>query len=134
MSTYAQIADGLVTRLVTISGLRAVDHPTPNPEPPVAVVVPGPNLFDQTYRNGLTESNWTVRVLVARGDERSAAERLYGYLDPSGSSSVKAAIEGDPTLGGIVDTLHVTGFDEPSVFTYGAGQLLGVDFNIVVHH
>jgi hypothetical protein len=139
MTTFIQVADGLVTRLQTITSLanRSDPYPNPNPNPPCALVVPGANEFDLTYNDGspagLTEQAWTIRVLVGRGDDRSAARRLYAYMDASGSDSVKTAIEGDRTLGGLVDEACVTGFEEPSIFQYGSGLLLGVDFNVTVN-
>lgn len=132
MSTFSQVADALTSALATISGLRAFAYPHPDPPVPCAVVVPGANELDQTYGD-LIEQTWTVRVLVGRGDDRDAAERLYEFLDPTGASSIKAVIEASAAVAAVCDDVAVTGFAEPAVFTYGAGLLLGVDFTVIVH-
>jgi methylmalonyl-CoA mutase N-terminal domain/subunit len=135
VSTYSTVADKLVAALETIATLqdRAYPYPTPNPSTPCAVVVPAPTEFERTYASDDPEQTWTVRVLVGRGDDRSAAQRLYAYLDPTGASSIKAAIEADPTLGGTCDEVWVQGFEEPSIFNYDTGALLGVDFTVIVN-
>ena len=130
--TYQQVAEGLATRLATISGVNAFAYPAPNPPVPAAIVAPGPSEYDQTFRNSLTRISFVVRMLVGRADDDTAADSLYAYLDPTGSSSVKAAIEGDKTLGGVVDDACVTRHDTPGLFDYGGQPLLGVEFTVEV--
>lgn len=131
--SYASIAAGIATRVKTITALaqRCDTYPNPNPQTPWAVVVPKETSLDDDHGDGTT-SNWTVRVLVARADDRAAAASLYDYM-PGGSKDVAAALEADPTLGGSVDTITGLSHDEPAVYQYGSGQLLGVNFNFTAH-
>ena len=54
--------------------------------------------------------------------ESAGQTKLDGYLASTGSTSVKAAIEGDVTLGGAVQTLRVTNA------TAGSVQVASTDY------
>jgi len=99
---------GLKTRLATITGLRVWDSIPDQVTPPGAVVGQLDFTFDIDNARGLDIANVDVYVIVQRMDARSGQNKLDGYLAGSGSSSIKAAIEGDRTLGGTVNTLRVT--------------------------
>ena len=88
MASISQIRTGLATRLGTISGLRTSAFMPDNPNPPVAIV--------------------NVLVIVGRVDERTAQSNLDAYVSSTGSSSIKLAIEGDKTLGGVVFDTRVS--------------------------
>jgi hypothetical protein len=102
MGSVASIRDGLKTRVATISGLNVFDVLPQTFVTPAAVVRPGDPLiiFDQTMGRGSDDFVFTVTIYVSLVDETSAQDALDAYLAGSGSSSVKAAIEGDGTLGG----------------------------------
>jgi hypothetical protein len=51
---------------------------------------------------GLDKWTFTVQAFVALASDIGAQVKLDAFLAPSGSQSVKAAIEADGTLGGIV--------------------------------
>ena len=104
-----QVRDGLKTRLQTITGLRAYDLIPDTVVPPCAVVGQLDFTFDIDNARGLDQAQVDVLVIVQRFSERAGQDKLDAYLAGSGSTSIKAAIEGDRTLGGTVNTLRVTG-------------------------
>lgn len=133
MASLSSIRTGLQTRLATISGLNAYDRAPGTVTTPAAFPMPGTIEFDETMSRGSDLYTFRVRLLVQRSTETYAQEDLDAYLAGSGSSSVKAAIEGDGTLGGVADWTRVT-----SVLGYGdikhAGiDYLGADFNVEVN-
>jgi hypothetical protein len=105
----SQVRDGLKTRLQTITGLRAYDLIPDTVVPPCSVVGQLDFTFDIDNARGLDQAQVDVLVIVQRFSERAGQDKLDGYLAGSGASSIKAAIEGDRTLGGTVNTLRVTG-------------------------
>jgi hypothetical protein len=105
--SLSSLRSGLATRLETISGLRTSAYVPPDPMPPVAIVVPTGIIFDSTFARGSDEYEFTVLILVGSVDDRVSQSTMDAYCDPSGSGSVKAAIEGDKTLGGVAFTCRV---------------------------
>ncbi len=118
----SQVRDGLKTRLLTISGLRAYDLIPDTVTPPAAVVGQLDFTFDIDNARGLDQAQVDVLVIVQRFSERSGQDLLDAYLAGSGAGSIKAAIEGDRTLGGAVNTLRVTGAEA------GTYESQGVEF------
>ena len=110
--TIEQIMDGIEARLATISGLRVSDVSPSQINPPCAIVgVPPVTNYHATFGSGrMTLDDITVTVLVSATLDRIGQKKLAGYANPTGSTSVKAAIEGDKTLGGVVDDCIVTSF------------------------
>jgi hypothetical protein len=110
----SQVRDGLKTRLQTISGLRCYDLVPDQVNPPAAVVGQLDFTFDIDNARGLDQANVDVIVIVQRFSERAGQNRLDAYLAGSGAGSIKAAIEGDRTLGGACQTLRVTAAESGS--------------------
>ena len=105
----SQVRDGLKTRLQTISGLRVYEV-IPEPiTPPCAIVGQLDFTFDIDNARGLDQANVDIYVIVQRFSERAGQDKLDGYLAGTGATSIKAAIEGDRTLGGTCQTLRVIG-------------------------
>jgi hypothetical protein len=101
------VRDGLKTRLQTITGLRAFDLIPEVPTPPCAIVGQLDFTFDIDNARGLDQAYVDIYVIVQRFDARSGQDKLDAYLAGSGAGSIKAALEGDRTLGGAVQTLRV---------------------------
>jgi hypothetical protein len=105
----SQVRDALKTRLQTISGLRVYEL-IPEPiTPPCAIVGQLDFTFDIDNARGLDQANVDIYVIVQRFSERAGQDKLDGYLAGTGATSIKAAIEGDRTLGGTCQTLRVIG-------------------------
>ncbi len=119
----SQVRDGLKTRLQTISGLRCYDLVPDQVNPPAAVVGQLDFTFDIDNARGLDQANVDVIVIVQRFSERAGQNRLDAYLAGSGAGSIKAAIEGDRTLGGACQTLRVTSAESGSYESNGSNFL-----------
>ena len=106
------VRDNMKTALQAVSGLRVLDTLPDSANIPTngALVVVG--LLDMTYdftlNRGFDSATLSVLVIVGRMSESAAQDRLDGYLQSSGATSIKTAIEADKTLGGAVQTLRVT--------------------------
>ena len=105
----SEVRDGLKTQLQAIEGLRVYDLIPDLVTPPCAIVGQLDFTFDINNARGLDQAQCDVFVIVQRFSERAGQDKLDAYLSGSGTSSIKAAIESDRTLGGTVDTLRVTG-------------------------
>ena len=132
MATLTEIRTGLATRCATISGLRTSATMPEQPQPPVAIVQPETVQYDLNARNGLTQYNMIVTVVVSRADARSAQNKVDEFVAPTGSSSIKAAIEGDRTVGGKVNTLRVVSVSNYTMLDTLEVPYLGVDFSVEV--
>lgn len=106
MASAKAIRDALVTRLDTIDGLRALPRMPDSITPPAAFVQLVAVPFDSSMGRDSDDLEFKVQVLTSRASDRGE-DALYDYIDGSGAGAVKAAIEGDPTLGGLVDFLTV---------------------------
>jgi hypothetical protein len=132
VSTISGIRTGLATRLATIAGLRTSSYIPDQINPPVAVVMPSKITFDRAMHRGLDEYEFTVMVLVGRADERVAQTLLDDYCNPTGTSSIKTAVEGDRTLGGVVSDLRVTEMRGISPVLVGDTTYLTAEFVVSV--
>lgn len=112
-STITSLMSGIETRLETITGLRAKDTSPDSVEIPsgggFAVVGLPPDIeYHSTMGNGRFRPEFTVTVLVSAAAPRRVGQLLLAaYMNPAGSTSVRAAIEGDTTLGGAAEDCKV---------------------------
>ena len=104
----SEVRDGLKTNLQDIDGLRVYDLVPDVIVPPCAIIGQLDFTFDLDNARGLDSANVDVMVVIQRFSERTGQDKLDLYLSGSGDYSIKAAIESDRTLGGVVDTLRVT--------------------------
>ena len=93
-----EIMAALADRLKTIEGLRAYGYPVESVTPPAAIVTwPSTYTFDATYGRGHDDLELFVVVFVGRPrDNKATLDRLAGYLEGAGPSSVKAVLEQEP--------------------------------------
>lgn len=126
------VMDGIATRLETIADLNVYAYPSHNPAAPAAVVTfPEEFEYDLTMGRGSDQAVFPVHVLVSMVSDRSARDQLADYMSGDGVSSVKRAIELDPTLAGAADSTRVASVSV-SVMTVGAVDLLAATFQIDV--
>ena len=133
MPTMTELRDGLKNRLATISGLRTTATIPDQVNPPIAIVSLDTIAFDQAFRRGLDEYRFTITVVVGRISERTAQTKLDGYLAPTGSTSIKTAIEGDTSLGGKAQTLRVTEMTGLSSAAEAEDIYLTATFSVTVY-
>lgn len=101
----------LKTALQSISGLRVFDYVPDSTNVPTnnafAIVGQLNMNYDYTLNRGFDSATCNIIVIVGRMSEKDGQARLDGLLQSSGSTSIKAAVEADKTLGGAVQTLRV---------------------------
>jgi hypothetical protein len=66
-------------------------------------------------------------------DERSAQNKLDGYCNPTGSTSIKTAIQSDRTLGGQAFDCRVTNLRSYQSVTVGDTTYLAGEFVVQVY-
>jgi hypothetical protein len=133
MPTLSEIRTGIVTNLGTISGLRTSAYVPDEPKPPIAIIFPENVSFDTAFGRGLDTYAFTIQLIVSKISDRNAQSNLDGYCNPSGASSVKAAVESDKTLGGLVQDLRVTEARDYRAATINENTYLTVTFAVTVY-
>jgi hypothetical protein len=127
-----EIRTGLANNLSTISGLRvSIDIPD-NPNPPQAVIAVENVVFDNAFKQGLTQYNFTISLIASRVSERNAQRKLDAYTS-NGEQSVKLAIESDKTLGGNAYDVRVTEMTNIGTVILGEVIYLAADFAVIVY-
>jgi hypothetical protein len=84
-------------------------------------------------RGGLVTHIFVVSVVVGRSAERTAQRALDGFLSYEGATSVRAALEADRSLGGVVQNLLVESASNISTMDGNDATYLMVDFRVVVY-
>ena len=133
-ATLAQIRAGLNTRLATISNIQTYAYLPGVPSLPCAFVA-GPRdvNYHQAMADGMSEWTMVLWVLVSNATPTVESQTdLDAFVSPTGSSSVKAAVEGDTTLGGIVADTVVDSSDGYSFYVTEGGSYLGAQFVVRV--
>ncbi len=132
MTSLTDLRTGLANRLTTITGLRSSAYIPDNPQPPVAVVMPGRIQYDTAFGRGSDEYSFTIMLIVGRVADRASQTTLDAYCESSGTRSVKAAIEGDRTLGGKALDCRVTEMTNQGSLSIGDVTYHTADFNVSV--
>ena len=135
MASVAAIADGLKARLATISGLRAYSYQPEQLNPPFGFPVLNGVTYHRTMGmgNAATQYDWTVYVVVGRYVDRVSHQNLDGFLSPTGATSIRAALEGDLTLGGACSDLIVSSSANVSALEQDDAEFLQVSFSVTVY-
>lgn len=126
---YGQIRDALADALRGIPGVIVYPRWKGAVSPPCLVVGGPENLdYDTTMGRGGDTYRVLVRGFVGRGDDEAAQARLDEWLDSAGLRSVKAAVERDATLGGVVDYARVVQGRNYGDYDVGDVKLLGFEW------
>ena len=133
MAGLTDLRDGLVENLSTIVGLRVSAYTPDNPNPPIAVVMPSSVSYDDVFKGGMQTYVFNVLVIVGRVDERTAQSNLDAYVSSTGTSSIKLAIEGDKTLGGVVFDTRVTEMRNYGQLPVGEVTYLTAEFTVLCY-
>lgn len=130
------IKEGLKTRLETIDALKGKVYSfvPGTQEPPSVTIIPGvfvpgdakPAItYSRHFGGGDQAYVFTLQLVVSRASDRQAILDLDEFISPSGPKSIKAAIEGDDTLGGAVSFAHVERVIQYGVLTWNQLQFFG---------
>jgi len=123
----------MAVNLATITGLRTSDFVPDDPKPPVAVVMPPTITYDKAFGRGLDEYEFIVTVIVGRQSERSAQRLLDSLCAPTGSGSIKTAMESDRTLAGNIQDLRVTEMRRITSIIINETTYLSAEFTVQVY-
>ena len=126
--------DGLAAQLNTIAGLRVYElPPEAAPELPAAIILQGEPFA--SYGNSLGAPDvkllFEALVLVRSGDGGQAWSELEPFLESTGASSVKAAVDGD--LGGSADWARVTRVIQAGPMIHNRASYWGATFRIEIY-
>lgn len=133
MATVAQLITGLETRLATIEGLRVTGfHADKVSVPAGAVGLPDSIDYDTTMARGIDSYVFTIRIYVTRAEDRNSQATLGTYLSPTGAMSVKAAVEGDRTLGCTGTDCRVSDAGGIGVYEVGGQNYAGAELIVRV--
>lgn len=133
MASLTAVRNGLKERAETISRVTGYARPVGEVNVPAVVVMPGQIVFDDTMERGSDLLSFTLVLLVADSDSDLAQQQLDDYLAGSGDKSLKAAIEGDQTLGGVADWTVVKGVQAYGLIEYSGRQYVGARLPVEVN-
>jgi hypothetical protein len=131
MATVQEIREGIDDRLATIAGLRHSPNVPTVVNPPHAFVKRRTTTFGVSM-DGEDDTTFAVTVLVSWADQVAAQKALDGFLASTGATSIKAAIDVDPTLDGIVDYAHATLVEEERITLVNSVEYLAADIVVEV--
>ena len=133
MANLQDIMQGVEVRLATIPGLRVSDTVPGQVNPPQAFVgVPPVDSYVTSLGGPRPTLAPTVTVLVSAAVDRTGQLALAAYADPSGPSSIPAAIAADSTLGGVVGGCQVRSFRPLNLEEVGVIGYFGGEFTLRV--
>jgi len=132
LADLAAIRAGIARNLSAIPDVQVSAYLLANPTPPLLQVVPGEIEWDLAYARGLDKIMLKVQAFVALTEDIGSQVTLDKYLNGSGPLSVKAAVESDETLGGIVGTCQVTNTGAVQLYTGGQTPQLFVEWEVEV--
>lgn len=123
MGSITDVRSGLKTRFETIAGLKGYAVAPATPIVPCAFPLPAAIEYDEAMARGSDQLTFTLVLLLAKYSTEMDQSKLDAYLAGSGAASIKAAVEGDGTLGGACDWVRVA-----RVTAYGQIEYNGVDY------
>lgn len=132
MASIGTIRAGIATNLGTIAGLRTSAWVPDQINPPIAVVKPESISYDTAFGRGLDTMEFSVLCIVGRVEERTAQATLDAYCATTGTASIKAAIESNPTLGSAISDLRVTEMRNYTSLSVGDVTYLAAEFVVQV--
>lgn len=88
--------------------------------------------YDTAAARGSDTVTYTLRLLASRADDQSGQARIDAWAAGSGAGSLKAAIEADPSLGGLVDWTHMTAMDTSDLVVHAGTVYYGAEITVEV--
>lgn len=132
MADIGALLDGLAAQLETIDGLRVREEMTGSIHPPAAVLSLDEIEYDTTMARGSDDVTFHVHVFTSMASERTGQQALFSYLAGSGEKSVRAAIDADPTLGGVAMYAEVQSVGEVGIAKFADVSYYAARFVVVV--
>ena len=126
------VRDELAQRLANLDGLRVYPVPPDTvPQLPAAIIQPGQPLaeYGRTLAGGDVTYTFAILLLTKSGDDEQAWQDLAAYVAPTGSDSIKAAVE-TPTGNAPADWFRVQRAAEGGPVTYRKAAYWGATFHV----
>ena len=131
--TILQVMQAIESALDDITGLRTTEFIKDQMAPPFAMVgVPEIPDYHGAFRSGSMTIMPRVYVFVSAAVDRIGQTALAGYANPTGTQSIKVALETDNTLGGVVAQVMVKSFRPLGAEEMGAMGYYGGVFDLLV--
>lgn len=106
-ATVPQLADAIASTLTT-AGLRTTSYLADTFSAPCCLVAVKTVTYHEAFGIfPLGMYTFDLLLIVPRVSDRTAIESLEGYMSSSGTTSVRAILEADQTLGGVADQVIV---------------------------
>ena len=115
------------------AGIRYIEYLSDTVTPPVALVGIDTIDYHGAFAFADVQHDFTVFLILPRASDRAGIALMESYMSQAGTTSVRAAIEADQTLGGVVSSLKVTKSGPPSAISVGGTEYLSVPFAVEVH-
>ena len=124
MATLLDVTTGIKNRLATIAGLRVNAVEPGSVAPPAAWPFLRSATYDETF-DGDMRWQFSIYIVVGAASDQNAQTNLMPYLAAAGAKSVKAAIEGDTTLGGVAHYAVVKSIDSVGSYEIAGTRVIG---------
>lgn len=131
--TLNAVRAGLSARFATITGLRTFDTFPQRLDPPAVFVGAVTRNPAQTFA-AHSSSTFEVFVCISSVEAARNIELLDGYADVTGTYSIEAALNGDPTLGGAASDAVLLQVQSPVTVEVAGVPYLAAQFTIDVYH
>lgn len=118
-----EICTALADVLAEVPGLRVYDYLPGQVEPPAAMVRPDSIAYASSLQAGSHDLTLVVLVLVSGVHEATSQRAMRAFIDPTGETSIPAAIAAEPTLGDVVDDAKAT-----SLRSFGQMEYAGIPY------
>ena len=100
---------------------------------PAAIVgMPTRVAYDMSFRSPVTRFTFPSRVIVGRTTERESQDKLDDFASADGPSSLRAAIDGDPTLGAVAHSSRVVEARDFGVYEVAGVSYIGMELEVEV--
>jgi hypothetical protein len=83
-------------------------------------------------RTAVARYLFPVRVIAGRVAEGEGQDKIDDLVSPDGASSVRAAIDADPTLGGVAHSTRVVAARDFGVYEVAGVSYIGGEFEVEV--
>ena len=132
MANIHEVCEALAGAVGNVPGLRTLSYIDNQANPPQAQVYT--RAFDPRMTFGDTKRMYLlgVRVIVRAADARTAQQSLRLFCEPSGSTSVRAAIENETYWPETVDYAEVTEIGQPFELETASEIYWAVDIDVDV--
>jgi hypothetical protein len=102
--------------------------------PPTAVIIPDRPaiVYGQTF-DGETTVTLLAIVLVSAANDATGQDLIDDYVSSSGTKSINASVQADPTLAGAVESAAVLQVSTYGLVEYAGQQYMGATFLVQIY-